>query len=625
MSVRPRPGAEVPELTARIARASNPEGTTAMWVRDRLEGLWSDEDFAHWYSRDGRPGLSPAQLATVSMLQFLLNLSDRQATEAVRRRIEFTCALGLELDDPGFRHSVLTDFRDRLAQAGRADELMGLALERMKQAGLVTERGSARTDSTYVLAAVRDPTRLELITEAVRAALEELAHQDPEMLDWLIDQDRATRYGRPVPLGGQPSRPATRLQQTGQDAHLPLTTPAPHQRPRAPMPDALRQIYLQNSPITNEKVRPRTEKDGLPPAGTRIISPYDLHTGDTRRARYPIHITETCDPDTVDPVTDLATTASSVKDSQALTGIHTRPATRGPLPAEHPADGGYITLGHPHAAAHDLQITMIGPLGNNSPRQARTDTGLAPADSTIDFDKRHATCPAGKTTGTWIETTPAGRAPITGAKSDKRLYDPCPHRASRTRPPEGRTVNFPPRHPHELQERNRAQQADPNRLRTYATRSGVESTVAEFASGTRHADAATAATRRLTPSTSRPPSRSTPSISTPPNHQAGASENPLRSRNTPQKYITGRELSIPRWWSKGGSPRTKIPNRVSFNAVINKELIYPTSYQTRKHAERDIAAYIELFHNCQRVHSGIGCATPLEAYREKQANLTLAA
>src|SRR5690242_17512337 len=63
MSIRPRLGVEVPELTARVARASNPAGTTAMWVRDRLDGLWADEDFASWYPRDGRPGLSPAQLA----------------------------------------------------------------------------------------------------------------------------------------------------------------------------------------------------------------------------------------------------------------------------------------------------------------------------------------------------------------------------------------------------------------------------------------------------------------------------------------------------------------------------------------------------------------------------------
>jgi len=65
MSIRPRLGVEVPELTARVARAANPAGTTAMWVRDRLDGLWADEDFAGWYPRDGRPGISPAQLATV--------------------------------------------------------------------------------------------------------------------------------------------------------------------------------------------------------------------------------------------------------------------------------------------------------------------------------------------------------------------------------------------------------------------------------------------------------------------------------------------------------------------------------------------------------------------------------
>ncbi|WP_240554140.1 transposase [Streptomyces niveiscabiei] len=92
-------------------------------MRDRLDGLWRDEDFAAWYPRDGRPGLSPAQLATVCVLQFLLNLSDRQAAEAVRCRIDFKYALGLELDDAGFHHSVLGDFRDRIAQDDRADRL----------------------------------------------------------------------------------------------------------------------------------------------------------------------------------------------------------------------------------------------------------------------------------------------------------------------------------------------------------------------------------------------------------------------------------------------------------------------------------------------------------------------
>ncbi|WP_262375629.1 transposase [Streptomyces sp. sk2.1] len=158
MSLRFRSGEQVPSPAAQIARASNPDGTTVMWLRDRLDGLWQDGDFAGWYPRDGLPGSSPAQLATVCVLQFLLGLSDRQAAEAVRCRIDFKYALAMELDDPGFHHSVLSDFRERLAQDDRADRLLDLALARLKEAGLVRERITQRTDSTHVLAAVRDLT-----------------------------------------------------------------------------------------------------------------------------------------------------------------------------------------------------------------------------------------------------------------------------------------------------------------------------------------------------------------------------------------------------------------------------------------------------------------------------------
>jgi len=113
-----------------------------MWIRDRLDGLFSDEDFTAWYPRDGRPGLSPAQLATVCVLQYALNLSHRQAAEAVRCRIDFKYALGLELEDPGFHHSVLSDFRDRLAEGDRADRLLGLALTRIRRAGLLKGRAA---------------------------------------------------------------------------------------------------------------------------------------------------------------------------------------------------------------------------------------------------------------------------------------------------------------------------------------------------------------------------------------------------------------------------------------------------------------------------------------------------
>ncbi len=193
-------------------------------------GLWDDRDFSPWYPRDGRPGLSPAQLAMVCVLQFLLNLSDRQAAEAVRCRIDFKYALALELDDPGFHHSVLTDFRDRLCKDDRADRLLSLSLAQMRDAGVITERGRQRTDSTQVLAAARDLSRLELVLEAIRAALEEAAQRAPDILDGLVDAEWATRYGRPVRLPSQPSHPATRLTQAGADARRLLERLPPHRR-----------------------------------------------------------------------------------------------------------------------------------------------------------------------------------------------------------------------------------------------------------------------------------------------------------------------------------------------------------------------------------------------------------
>ncbi|WP_328565076.1 transposase [Streptomyces coelicoflavus] len=72
-------------------------------------------------------------MATVCVLQFLLGLSDRQAAEAVRCRIDFKYAMAMELDDPGFHHSVLADFRDRLTEDGRADRLLDLSLARPRR------------------------------------------------------------------------------------------------------------------------------------------------------------------------------------------------------------------------------------------------------------------------------------------------------------------------------------------------------------------------------------------------------------------------------------------------------------------------------------------------------------
>ena len=224
-------GDVIPTLTVRMARASNPRGTTAMWVRDHLDGLFTDENFADWFTADGRKGLSPAQLALVSVLQFAENLTDRQAAEAVRCRIDWKYCLGLELDDPGFDFSVLSEFRDRMADGDRADCLLAVMVARLVEAGLVKQRGRIRTDSTHVLASVRRLNRAELVAETLRLALDALALHADEWLSRLVTSGWVERYGRPVRYDRLPRGKEAVLEyvlQTGEDgiarpgAHAPL-------------------------------------------------------------------------------------------------------------------------------------------------------------------------------------------------------------------------------------------------------------------------------------------------------------------------------------------------------------------------------------------------------------------
>ena len=498
MSIRPRLGVEVPELTAQVARASNPAGTTAMWVRDRLDGLWDDEDFAGWYPRDGRPGISPAQLATVSVLQFLLGLSDRDAAEAVRCRIDFKYALGLDLDDPGFHHSVLGDFRERLLEQGRADRLLDLALARLKQAGLVRERTTQRTGSTHVLAAVRDLTRRELVTEAVRAALEELARTAGHILAGLVDDDWGRRYGRPVRLGKNPIRPKTRINEAGADArrlleHLAASHP---ELLRGPQVQALRQIVVQNyhwDPAGRLRWRDDEGDSGLPPSAARIVSPYDLAARYSRRGQvtrwtgYLAHVTGTCADDGPNVITDVATMPATSADTAAVAGIHARLERRGLLPADHLVDGGYTSLAHMERAGREHRVTLTGPLPGNPTRQYRPQDGYARDDFRIDYGRREVTCPQGQVSSSWhgpYPTSSPDAAPLIVARFTRAQCQPCPARAACTTSGDGkRTVGFPPRELYELQVRNRAGQQDPAWHKRYAVRSGIEGTVCEFARG----------------------------------------------------------------------------------------------------------------------------------------------
>ncbi|MEV0623900.1 transposase [Nonomuraea sp. NPDC050404] len=333
-------------------------------------------------------------------------------------------------------------------------------------------------------AAVRDLSRLELVTEAVRAVLEWMAREAKHLLDGLIDEDWALRYGRPVQLGSQPTRPQTRFKQAGADAYLLLQRLADHGGPPV---EALRQIFLQNFLLDGSgRPRPRTDTDGLPPGLLRIISPYDLQArfairGDTRWSGYLLHITETCQEEdtSVNLITDVATDLPT-SDKPAVPGIYQRLQRRALLPEQHMVDGGYVSAALLDQAATSYQVTMVGPVKKNTSWQHRAGTGFSIDNFVIDFDRRQAICPNGKASSNWLE--PPAQAPYQVVKFSRAYCGPCLDRDRCTRsqePRTGRTLTFLPQHLFERQVANRDQQQQERWQRTYASRAGVEGTINE--------------------------------------------------------------------------------------------------------------------------------------------------
>ncbi len=108
MSLRPpQPIPPVPDDTARTACAAFGTRNPYLILRDRLGTLFTDADFADLYPERGQPAYAPWRLALVTLMQFREGLSDRQAAEAVRARIDWKYLLALDLADPGFDRSVL--------------------------------------------------------------------------------------------------------------------------------------------------------------------------------------------------------------------------------------------------------------------------------------------------------------------------------------------------------------------------------------------------------------------------------------------------------------------------------------------------------------------------------------
>lgn len=497
MSLESWAGGEIPELTRRVARSAFPKGSLAIRLRDSLGQIFDDALFAAAFPPDGRPAASPGALAMVSVMQYAERLSDRQAAEAVRARIDWKYLLGLELDDSGFDHSLLARFRARMVAHGLEERVLEAVLEAAAGQGLLRRGGRQRTDSTRVIADVRLLNRMAFVAETLRAALEALAAAAPDWLEQALaerETDWLGRYGERVDswhgLPDGQDRDSW-LRQVGEDGfHLLTAVRRPHAPDwlrRIPALDILRQVWVQQYHRGPDGVRVREGED-LPPAHRMLVSPYDTEARygtkkTTSWTGYWLHLTETCDDEAPRLITDVATATAADGDSEALPSIHTRLAKRKLLPTEQLVDSGYVTAGTLVTARQEHGIDLVGPA-----RPVAGGDGLQRFGHDhfqIDDARREAICPGGHTSVSWAATRSSRRTrvPLVQIRFDATTCRTCPLRSQCTTAGNGKwgralTLREPAQRA-ALQQRRREQETDTWRKR-YRRRAGIEATICQI-------------------------------------------------------------------------------------------------------------------------------------------------
>ena len=491
MCLHPNPIGEIPSETARVARAAFPKGTVVMRLRDEFSTLYQDEDFRALYPSKGQPALAPWRLALITVFQFLEHLSDRQAADAVRARIDWKYALGLELTDPGFHFSVLAEFRARFVAGQAEHRLLDTMLERFKTRGLVKARGKQRTDSTHVLGAVRDLHLLELVGETLRAALDDLAAVVPDWLRSLAPPAWFERYGHRVEDSRLPrsreKREALALEIGADGFRLLDALDAPTAPPAAhavAMVQTMRQVWQIHDARDEGQLRWRPVAE-LPPVADRLQSPYDpeMHYSMKRQLEwsgYKVHITETCDDDAAHLVTHVKTCPAMQPDMTSTAEIHKCLAAKELLPSEHFVDSAYVDAGLLVGSRLDHDVALEGPVRGVASWQARAGQGYDLSHFTIDWESKQVTCPQGKISVSWRPVRNIDGSPRIMAQFSRSDCRACAAQALCTATKAVRRhVYFHPRAEYEALNTARGRMREPAWKERYQVRAGVEGTLSQ--------------------------------------------------------------------------------------------------------------------------------------------------
>lgn len=492
----PRDGLHpVPEETARVAHAAFPDGNVYLRLRDELGTLFDDALFTAVYAIEGQPALHPWRLALVSVMQFMENLSDRQAAQAVRARIDWKYALGLELTDEGFDYSALSEFRTRLVYGSIEQTLLDTLLMRCQERGWLKARGRQRTDSTHILGAVKALNQLELVGETLRHALNILATVAPEWLRPQIPPAWFERYAERIEdyrLPKDKTERETLSATIGEDGYTVLAsiTQAAMQQEWAwlkelPAVRILEQTWAQQYRQVNGHAQRLTPKE-MPPVSVWYRSPYDTEARYGRKRDfdwigYKAHLTECCDDDLPHLITQVETTPATQQDHHALKAIQAELADKRLTPKQQLVDAGYISAKRILESRDQFAIDLIGPVHVDPSWQARTPDAFDVAQFQVDWERQVVTCPQGEQSMSWHLGKDTKGESVVQVWFAQLTCQACPLRQRcTTAQATGRsmTLRFPPER-HAMLQAARARQQTPEFHEVYRARCGIEGTFSQ--------------------------------------------------------------------------------------------------------------------------------------------------
>jgi len=484
MSMHPQPIPTIPEETIRIAHAVLPKGNVWMQMRDELGTLYEDQDFQDLFKSRGQPAETPWRLALVTIMQYGEGLTDRQAADAVRTRIDWKYVLSLELTDSGFDFSVLCEFRARLLAQGAERRLFDQLLDLCRQRGWIKARGKQRTDSTHVLAAIRTLRRLECVGETMRHG----SHHRGYWSTWIPSGQTAMRNaGVDFRLPKEEKKRVELAETIGADGRRLLEEVYQESSPpwlgELDAIETLRRVWVQHY-HAHEQQTPWRADDERPPGALLITSPYDIEARYSRKRStdwtgYKVHFTEMCEDDEPHFMVEVMVTDATTPDGSVLQELHENEAAHELLPHQHLMDMGYVDAEVLAESQRRYQVDIVGPVIPDTSWASQAADRFDHSDSHIDWQAKRVLCPAGQTSQDW------GHIPDRHGKPRLRVRFPlpvcraCSLQAHCTKTGAKVLILRPDEQSYIALQNARKRQGTAEFRTLYAKRAGIEGTVAQ--------------------------------------------------------------------------------------------------------------------------------------------------